>query len=236
MVNRVPSSNRLRVAVIDADVRIRSNISWILRTDSLIEFVGAYAGGQDALPDLPRLRADVILTDLSLPDIDGIVCIQKLVSAIPGAKIVVLTSNRDDASIFQALAAGVGGYLLKPFQSSELLGAIHDVADGGAPMSGFIARRVIQFFRPSLREHSDLTPREDQVLNLMARGLTYKEIAEELSITFSTVRTYIERAYDKFQVRSKPAAIAKYLLNGKMSPMVNIAEVGVPNRWGPAAF
>ncbi len=222
MIDRPARLNLVRVALIEPDTRTRSGILSILGADSGLECMAAFARGQEALSALPALQPEVILTDLQLPDIDGIAFIQKLAAAIPGVQIVVLTAIKDTGSIFNALAAGAGGYLLKPFQSADLIAAIRDVSEGGAPMTGFVARKVIQAFRKNSRlprNACDLARREAQVLELLSRGLTYQEVADQLSLSYATVRTYIERICEKLRVRTMPEAIARYLASSR-SPIM----------------
>src|SRR4029077_1324214 len=143
----------------------------------------------------------------------GVEAVQKLKPALPQTQFVMLTVYEDADHIYNALAAGASGYLLKQTPREELLSALHDVHHGGSPMTSNIARKVVQSFRqtPSAAPDGDgLSPREQEVLDLLARGYLYKEIAERLNISVPTVNTYVRRMYEKLHVRSRAQAVAKY--------------------------
>jgi len=180
--------------------------------------VGAFAKGTDALESLPTLSPDVIVMDVNLPDLSGVECVARLAPQLPGTQIIMLTVYQDPETIFQALAAGAHGYLVKPVMPEKLLEAIREIRAGGVPMSRTIARKVIEVFRrpvppPVLSmavEDATLGVREQEILRLLVAGLSYKEIAGELSIKVSTVGTYVQRIYEKLHVRSRREIIARY--------------------------
>lgn len=151
--------------------------------------------------------------DINLPGMSGIDCVRKLKAAEPASQIVMLTVYENTEAIFKALAYGASGYLLKATAPEELLNAIQDVHRGGSPMTSHIARKVVQSFQqsPAAKATDNLSPREQEVLELLAKGFLYKEIADQLHISFETVHTYIRRIYEKLQVRSRTEAVAKYL-------------------------
>jgi DNA-binding NarL/FixJ family response regulator len=151
--------------------------------------------------------------DINLPGIDGIECVRKLKVLSPLIRIVMLTVYENPERIFKALAAGAIGYVLKHRPSAELLNAIRDAHDGGAPMSSDIARKVVQFFQTNVPadEAGELSAREREVLEFLANGFLVKEIADQLGLGFGTVRTYIRRIYEKMHVHSRSQAVAKYL-------------------------
>ena len=152
--------------------------------------------------------------DINLPGMDGVECVRRLSELNPETQIVMLTVYDNTDAIFNSLAAGASGYLLKPIRAAELLEAVKDVYAGGAPMTSNIARKVVQTFKQSQAPRSeteDLSPRETAVLDYLAKGYLYKEIAEQLDISYGTVHTYIERIYEKLHVRSRSQAVAKYL-------------------------
>jgi len=151
--------------------------------------------------------------DINLPGMSGVECVRKLGPLLPGTHILMLTVHDDADSIFDALSAGASGYLLKPVRAAELLAAIRDVHAGGAPMSSNIARKVVQSFNktaPRDDGSQNLWPREREVLELLAKGFIYKEIADQLGIGYRTVHTHIERIYDKLHVQSRAQAVAKF--------------------------
>jgi DNA-binding NarL/FixJ family response regulator len=152
--------------------------------------------------------------DINLPGLNGVECARRLKQIAPATQIVMLTVYEDTESIFNALAAGASGYLLKRTSRDELLAAIKEVHQGGSPMTTHIARKVVQSFqRPTTapQPSAELSPREQEVLNLLSQGFLYKEIAENLGISYETVHTYIRRIYEKLQVRTRTEAVAKFL-------------------------
>jgi DNA-binding NarL/FixJ family response regulator len=145
---------------------------------------------------------------------NGVECTRKLKEAVPGIQIVMLTVYEDTENIFNALAAGASGYLLKRTTTPELLDSLREVYRGGSPMTAHIARKVVQSFqRPTSATETteDLSPREKEVLDCLSQGFLYKEIAEKLGISYETVHTYIRRIYEKLQVRTRTEAVAKFL-------------------------
>ena len=151
--------------------------------------------------------------DINLPGMSGVEAVKRLKPLLPETQFVMLTVYEDADHIYNALAAGATGYLLKQTPRAELLGAVEDVHRGGSPMTSNIARKVVQSFRQaSARAHQDeqLSPREQEVLELLARGYLYKEIADRLNISVPTVNTYVRRMYEKLHVRSRAQAVAKY--------------------------
>jgi DNA-binding NarL/FixJ family response regulator len=152
--------------------------------------------------------------DINLPGMNGVECVRRLKQIAPKTQVIMLTAYEDTDNIFNSLAAGAGGYLLKRTSSAELLAAIRDVQIGGSPMTTHIARKVVQSFQkagPSPRATENLAPREQEVLDYLSQGLMYKEIAEKLGISFETVRTHIRRIYEKLQVRTRTEAVSKFL-------------------------
>jgi DNA-binding NarL/FixJ family response regulator len=153
--------------------------------------------------------------DINLPGINGVECVRQLKKAAPEIQVMMLTVYEDTENIFEALAAGASGYMLKRTASKELLEAIRDVHQGGSPMTTHIARKVVQSFQkpaaPEIGPMANLSDREQQVLDLLSQGLIYKEIADKLGISYETVHTYIRRIYEKLQVRTRTEAVAKFL-------------------------
>jgi DNA-binding NarL/FixJ family response regulator len=152
--------------------------------------------------------------DINLPGINGVECVRRLKPLLPGTQVIMLTVYEDTENIFNALAAGATGYLLKRTPREELLAAIRDVRRGGSPMTTHIARKVVQSFQqsaPAAQPAENLSQREQEVLDLLSQGFLYKEIAEKLGISYETVHTYIRRIYEKLQVRTRTEAVAKFL-------------------------
>jgi DNA-binding NarL/FixJ family response regulator len=205
----------ISVSIVEDDAQARQILSdWIRRTDGF-RFVSEHGTAESALAGLPKENPTVVLTDINLPGLNGIECVRRLKSVLPQTQFVMLTVYEDADHIFHALSAGATGYLLKHTPRNELLAALKQVHAGGSPMTSNIARKVVQSFQQqappaSAADTSELSPRESEVLDLLARGYLYKEIADTLDISLPTVSTYIRRIYEKLHVRSRAQAVAKY--------------------------
>jgi DNA-binding NarL/FixJ family response regulator len=202
------------VAVVEDDRRLREKLLQILENVSDIECVASCSSAEEALKLVPQKTPSVVLMDIKLPGMSGIQCSAELKRTMPQLQIIILTVYEDSESIFKALKAGASGYLLKSAEPDQLIEAIHDVFAGGAPMSGHIARKVVQHFHligPAPEEATNLSPREQQVLSLLASGYIYKEIADKLNIGTTTVRTYVQSICDKMHVRSRLEAVARHM-------------------------
>lgn len=169
--------------------------------------------GEEALEDLPKLKPDVVLMDLNLPQMSGIECTRRLKELLPGIPVIVLTVYEDSEHIFRALKAGACGYLLKRAEPDDVMAAIKDAREGGAPMSSQIARRVVLSFHEPAQAGVPvaLTDRENEILTSLCQGYANKEIADKMNITVPTVRTHLRHIYEKLHVRSRAEAIIKYL-------------------------
>ncbi|HUC84109.1 MAG TPA: response regulator transcription factor [Candidatus Acidoferrales bacterium] len=203
------------VAIVEDDVPAREIIAGWIRGADGFKLVGEYTDAETAIADLPQRKPSVVLFDINLPGMNGIECVRKLKPRLPETQFLMVTVYEDANHIFDALAVGASGYLLKQTRRSELLAALRDVHAGGSPMSSQIARKVVQSFRrdgagSTYGEAAELSPREREVLELLARGYLYKEIAEQLKISVQTVNTYIRRVYEKLHVRSRAQAVAKF--------------------------
>lgn len=203
----------ITVSIVEDDAGVREGLARLLKQSREFRLLGSYPTAEAALRELPQTPPDVLLMDISLPGMDGIECVQRLHAVAPALRIVMLTVYENPGRIFNALAAGAIGYLLKQKPAADLLDAIREAHQGGAPMSSQIARKVVQFFRssPPAGEAATLSAREVEVLDLLARGYLIKEIADRLGISFVTARTYIRRIYEKLHVHSRAQAVAKYL-------------------------
>ena len=203
----------IKVSIIEDDEPARKIFAdWLSRSEGF-ELLSDHGSGESALKSLPANPPDVVLMDINLPGINGVETIRQLKPLLPKTQFVMLTVYEDADNIFKALSVGASGYLLKQTPLAELLAALKDVYSGGSPMTSNIARKVVQTFqelRPPAPEGESLSPREGEVLGLLARGYLYKEIAEVLAISVPTVNTYIRRIYEKLHVRSRAQAVAKY--------------------------
>jgi DNA-binding NarL/FixJ family response regulator len=218
-ISNTPDSAKegtIRVAIVDDDERIRGNFARIVDGFPDCECVGDFSSGKDALAGIRGNPPDVMLMDINMPEMSGIECARQLKDEHPLTEIIMLTVYQDTDSVFQSLAAGASGYLLKRADRKELLNAIRQVHSGGSPMTSHIARKVVQAFRApaaepeAVEETEKLSPREQEVLALLAEGYLYKEIADTLSLSYETVHNYIRRVYEKLRVRSRGQAVAKY--------------------------
>ena len=203
----------ITVAIIEDDAQLRKIlVSWITRAGNF-HCVGDYASGEAAVAQLPAQAPQVVLTDINLPGINGVECVRRLKHLLPDTQFVMLTVYEDADHILHALQAGAAGYLLKQTPRQELLDAVREVHEGGSPMTTNIARKVVQSFqRSSATEQmvAELSPRESEVLTLLAQGYLYKEIADTIAISVPTVNTYIRRIYEKLHVRSRAQAVARF--------------------------
>jgi len=175
--------------------------------------VSQYGGVESALAHLTEDRPDVVLVDINLSGQSGIHCVRQLKPVMPKTQFLMLTVYEDSDHIFDALTAGASGYLLKRTPREELLASIKQVYEGGSPMTSYIARKVVRWFQQeqSPRQKPEgLSPRESEVLRLLARGYAYKEIADTLGISMPTVNTHIHRIYQKLHVRSRGEAVALF--------------------------
>jgi len=204
----------IKVSVVEDDSRIRDSLVGILDGVAGFRCVNNYATGEQALDEIPRQKPDVVLMDIKLPGMSGIECVARLKEKLPALPIVMLTVFEDSDKVFKALEAGACGYLVKRTTPEDLLEALRQVHAGGAPMTGRIARMVVQSFGrmgTSKMETENLTPREREILELLAKGDLCKEIAEKLGLSLRTVHTHLKNIYEKLHVRSRTQAVLKYI-------------------------
>jgi DNA-binding NarL/FixJ family response regulator len=204
----------ITVSIVEDNEQLRGTLARMIERADGFECVGQHPSAESALEGIPKEKPAVVLMDINLPGMNGVECVRRLKQTLPEIQVVMLTVYEDTENIFNALAAGASGYLLKRTPSAEILDGIRQVRQGGSPMTAHIARKVVQSFQ---RAHSgpqpteDLSPREREVLDCLSQGFLYKEIAEKLGISYETVHTYIRRIYEKLQVRTRTEAVAKFL-------------------------
>lgn len=214
-MNDKPPPPPIRVAVVEDDDRLRASFISRLERAEGFRCVGAFASAEQALGQLAGAAPDVVLMDINLPGRSGIDCVRELKREHPSIQLLMLTVYEDVDLIFRSLQAGATGYLLKRAVPEELLGAIRDLHAGGAPMTSLIARKVVESFAPKPKaagpEPVRLTPREREIVEALARGCPYKEIADRCGISLSTVRTHLQHIYEKLQVDNRTEAVVKFL-------------------------
>jgi DNA-binding NarL/FixJ family response regulator len=203
----------IAVSIVEDDGPAREVLSDWIRHAQGFRYVSQYGSAESALAKLQAEKPSVVLMDINLPGMSGIECVRQLKPQLPDTQFVMLTVYEDTDHIFDALAAGASGYLLKLTPRAELLASLKDVSAGGSPMTSNIARKIVQSFQrsaPQADASVNLSAREREVLEFLACGYLYKEISDKLGITVATVVTYIRRIYEKLHVRSRAQAVAKY--------------------------
>lgn len=199
------------VAIVEDNAGICEELQQILAEDSGCTCICVCRNLQTALREIPRHSPDVIIMDIRLPDGSGIEGTARLKRLLPRSEIIIYTAYEESEEIFKALEAGASGYLLKETAPEELVRSIHDIKQGGVPMTGEVARKVIQSFRRHTPKSDPLTAREEEILQLLAQGYLTKEIAGQLSISLDTVKTHLKHIYGKLQVRTRTEAVIKFL-------------------------
>ncbi len=206
--------NKIKISVVEDNPKLRRGLAALINDAPDLCCHSAFADAEDALRGLCEDSPEIVLMDIRLPGINGIECVARLVERLPRVRIIMLTAYEDSDDIFRSLAAGAHGYLLKSTEPEKLLDAIREVAAGGSPISGSVARKILAFFHPKPPmpgSVSALAAREGEVLHLLAEGCPYKEIASRMNLSLGTVRTYIKRIYEKLHVHSRTEAVVKYL-------------------------
>ncbi len=218
-------SSRVRVLLVDDDDLMRAGLRAVLSSDDSVEVAGEAPDGREAVELAARVRPDVVLMDVRMPNMDGIVATHELLERVPSARVIVLTTFEDDDYIFGSLSAGASGFLLKRTRPEDLIAAIHTIAAGEALLSPSVTRRVVDRIAPSLpvgatssERLDELTPRERDVLELIARGLSNREIADALVIEESTVKTHVKRILMKLGLRDRVHAVIVGYETGLIRP------------------
>ena len=204
----------IRVGIVEDVKGTREALTALIQGAEGLACVCAVATAEAALRELPPLAPDVVMMDIKLPGMSGIQCVAGLKRLLPRLQILMLTTYEDTDLIFDSLRAGASGYLLKKAPPQEIILAIGQVYEGGSPMSVHVARKVVNHFQQITQPSSEverLTPREYQILDLLAKGYRYKEIVDQLNLSLSTVRTHIGAVYEKLHVQSRTEAVVKYL-------------------------
>ena len=219
----------ISVSIVEDDPDVRASLARLIDGSPGFRCLSKHPSAESALQEIPKMNPEVVLMDINLPGLSGVECVRRLKPMMPGTQIIMLTVYQNTDHIFNALAAGATGYLLKQTPPTELLAAIRDVYAGGSPMSSHIARKIVQSFQkpaPAAFQDETLSPREVEVLGLLAKGFLYKEIADKTGLTYATVHTHIRHIYEKLHVRSRTEAVAKHLT----SPRPSLSVAGPPQR------
>ena len=204
----------INVSIVEDSRGTRESLRELLGRAPGVRCVGAHANGEEALRQIPAENPDVVLMDINLPGMSGIECVAQLRERLPKTQVLMLTTYEESDLIFDSLRSGAKGYLLKNMPPAEIVQAVEQVHSGGAPMSMQIARRVVDHFQQIKQPSSEmeqLTRREHEILALLAKGFLYKEIADQLGITLSTVRAHLHTVYEKLHVQSRTEAVVKFL-------------------------
>lgn len=206
------NENKITVSIVEDSRAIRESLHLVINGSAGFECIHVYADAESALEDLPTREVDVVLMDIKLPVMNGIECMTLLKNKMPDTQFMMCTVYENDDAIFSALESGATGYLLKRTPPAQILEAIRDLHQGGSPMSSEIARRVVEGMqgrKMSPGSIETLTDREKEILELLARGFLYKEIATALFISKETVKSHIHNIYDKLHVQSRTEALNK---------------------------
>jgi len=203
-----------KIALVEDQRETRESLTRLLKTFAELKCVCVCASGEEALKQIPPARPDVVLMDIFLPRMSGIECTARLKGLLPNARILILTASDDEEMVFPALEAGADGYLLKETEPAKLRGALLELLHGGVPMTSSIARHVANYFRKRAKTRDEivrLSPRETELLTLLARGYSNKEIAGKLSLTLETIQSYLKSVYRKMHVHSRAEAAVRYM-------------------------
>lgn len=208
----------IRVAIVEDTKDIREGLALLVDASEGFECVAVCPDGENALEQLPAARPDVVLMDINMPGISGVKCVELLKPQLPGTQFMMCTVYEEDEHIFNSLKAGATGYILKKTAPDKLLEAVREIHNGGSPMTGGIARKVIASFKPVAAPATEgLSSREMEILEALAKGYRYKEIADKLFISIDTVRSHIRKIYEKLQVHSRTDALNKVFPKGNQA-------------------
>lgn len=203
----------ISIAIVEDNEEIRKSLVAFIENAEGLLLIGQYANAETALQEIPEILPDIVLMDIGLPKMNGIECVRQLKPLCPNVQFMICTIYDEDEKIFDALEAGANSYILKRSKSEQLIEAIRDLYEGGSPMSSDIARKLVQSFQKKPahdRSSFGITPREAEILDLLAEGLSYKEIAASISISVKTIRKHIYNIYEKLHVHSRLEAINKF--------------------------
>jgi len=202
----------ITLAIVEDLDEVRDGLKNFISLSSDFKILDTFKTAEEALYDIPKLRPDIVIMDINLPGMNGIECIRQIKNKTPGTQFMMFTVYENDEKVFEALKAGASGYLLKNTGLVQLIESLKELHNGGSPMSANIARKLVTLFRNEQKEVSNLeilSSRENEILQLLTKGLLYKEIADQLGISVSTVRQHIHHIYEKLHVQNRTEAINK---------------------------
>ena len=205
---------KIRVVIVEDLEEVIEGLSAFIKKDNALQLVAAFRTAEAATLELPILKPDLVVMDINLPGMTGIECVRQVKKLLPEIQFMMFTVYENNDQVFDALKAGASGYLLKKTAPLQIIESIKELHAGGSPMSAAIARKLVSVFNEQntvtpVRQDSVLSPREKEVLELVAKGLLYKEISDQLGISFHTVRQHIGKIYEKLHVHNKTEAINK---------------------------
>jgi DNA-binding NarL/FixJ family response regulator len=206
--------SRIRVAIVEDLEEVIEGLSLFIEQDHELQLLSVFRTAEAAALEIPLIKPDIVIMDINLPGMSGIECIRQIKSITPATQFMMFTVYENNDQVFEALKAGANGYLLKKTPPQQIIEGIKELYQGGSPMSAAIARKLVTLLvdQPPTRSNDEaavLSPREKEVLELVAKGLLYKEIADQLGISFHTVRQHIGKIYEKLHVQNKTEAINK---------------------------
>lgn len=215
-VSDAPAIGQVRISVVEDDSLVREQLIHQLDRAAGFAIVSNHRSAEDALEQIPQVKPNVVLMDINLPKMSGIECVRRLKVELPGTHFIMLTVYEDADAIFKSLLAGAVGYLLKGRSASgaQVIDAVRDATRGGSPLNSLIARKIVQYFhhqQPDPKSEHQLSQREREVLELLSKGLLYKEIADALGVNIETIRKHCHNIYEKLQVSSRTEAVVKFL-------------------------
>jgi len=201
----------IKVAIVEDLDEVREALANFINFDADLRVISAFANGEDAVLALPKNPPDIAIVDINLPGISGIECIEAVKEKCPGTQFMMFTVYENDDKVFDALKAGASGYLLKKTPPASIIESLKDLYQGGSPMSSNIARKLVNNYQGREKNANTLllSPRENEIVALLAKGLLYKEIADHLNIVTGTVRQHIHKIYEKLHVQNRTEAINK---------------------------
>ena len=202
----------ISIAIVEDLDEVRDGLKNFISLSQDFKVLDTFKTAEEALYDIPRLKPDIVIMDINLPGMNGIECIRQVKDKSPKTQFMMFTVYENDEKVFEALKAGAAGYLLKNTGLVQLIESLKELHNGGSPMSANIARKLVTVFREQQKETAPveaLSHRENEILQLLTKGLLYKEIAEQISISVSTVRQHIHHIYEKLHVQNRTEAINK---------------------------